>query len=135
MAEDKPKRKLPRRRKTPVTVREQAEKQARKRTTKKSKIGTKIGRPFKFAGRLGKKEYNPIKMPDNKTGKVLNKRVPLIPKFLRNSWAELKLVTWPSRKDAARLTGAVIVFAVIFAVFIQILDLLFNRLFKIIFIK
>src|SRR3712207_6630154 len=37
----------------------------------------------------------------------------LIPRYIRNSWRELKLVTWPNRQLSFRLTFAVIVFAII----------------------
>lgn len=36
------------------------------------------------------------------------------PKYFRNSWAEIKLVTWPGRRETWKLTLAVIVFAVVF---------------------
>jgi len=50
--------------------------------------------------------------------------------FVRNSWRELKLVTWPSRRDGLRLTWAVIVFSVIFAVIIAVVDYGLDKLFK-----
>jgi len=54
----------------------------------------------------------------------------LIPRYVRNSWKELKLVTWPDFKTSRKLTSAVIVFAIIFGVVVAVVDLLFNRLFK-----
>jgi len=139
MATKQTKDKTPRRRKMPQTIREHAEKQARKRNTGSSKLRSRLIRPLNRPARLIKKaassEYHPIKLPDNKVGRLLGKRGKLMPSYFKNSWAELKQVNWPSRKDAAKLTSAVFIFAIIFAVFIQILDLIFNRLVKVIFLK
>jgi preprotein translocase SecE subunit len=135
MADKKPETKLPRRKKSPVTVREHAAKQTRKKAPKESKIKSKLHRPLSVLRSTAAKEYNPIPVPDNKAGRILGKRFTLIPKFFKNSWAELKLVTWPSRKEAAKLTSAVFVFAIIFAIFIQLIDMVFNKLFKIILLK
>jgi preprotein translocase SecE subunit len=133
MTEPKANKKSPRRRKTPVSIREHAEKQARKRLPKNSWIKAKLHKPVKIIRKSASKEYNPVKMPDNKAGRVLGKRVHIIPKYIKNSWSELKLVTWPNRKTAAKLTFAVLVFAVIFSIFVQIVDLFFNRLIKVMF--
>jgi preprotein translocase subunit SecE len=131
MAEEKAK-KQPRRRKAPKTVREHAEKQQAKKaaTPRRKKLNSKIHKPLSVLSAAHKKEYHPVPLPDNKVGKILGKRVIIIPKFIKNAWAELKLVTWPTRSQAARLTVAVIVFSTIFAIFVQILDLIFSRLVK-----
>jgi preprotein translocase SecE subunit len=50
--------------------------------------------------------------------------------FLRNSWRELKSVTWPARRDGLRLTWAVVAFSVVFAVIIAIVDYGLDKLFK-----
>lgn len=46
--------------------------------------------------------------------------------YLKNSWVELKKVTWPTRQEAIRSTGVVIVFSVIVALFLGVLDYLFT---------
>lgn len=132
MPEEKQTKKIPRRRKTPETVREHAEKSARKKEHKSSKLKGKIHRPLSVLRKVGGKEYHPIPLPDNKAGRILGKKVHIIPKFFKEAWAELKQVTWPSRMLALKLTLAVFVFAIIFATFIQLLDMGFNRLFEII---
>lgn len=48
--------------------------------------------------------------------------------YFKESWAELAKVTWPTRKQAIKLTVAVIVFSVIFAAFIALLDSLYSNL-------
>jgi preprotein translocase SecE subunit len=119
-------------RKEPETIRQMASKESEKRTkpTKKTKIKSKLAKPLAAIGRVGSKEYHPIKAPQKKGIRHLNKRVHFIPRFLKNSWAELKQVAWPSKKDALRLTFAVIIFSVVFAIFVQILDFLFSKLVK-----
>lgn len=137
MAEEKADKKKPRVRKSHETVRERADKQTAKREkpSKGSKIKSKIVRPLSTVRRVGAKEFHPVKVPEKKGVRHLNKRVRLVPKFVREAWAELKLVTWPTKKEAARLTGAVIVFAVFFSLFIQLLDVVFNKIVKEIFLK
>jgi preprotein translocase SecE subunit len=135
MAEEPKKAKKPRIRKTPETVRDMATKKASRTKKPKGRLKGKIHRPLSVLHRIGQKEYHPVPVPKNKAGRLLGKRVNLIPKFLRESFADLKLVNWPSRKMAARLTFAVIVFATVFAAFVQVLDLIFNKLVKVILLK
>lgn len=56
-------------------------------------------------------------------------------RYLRDSWQELKLVTWPSAKLSRQLTTAVVIFAVIFGGLIYVADLGLNKLFKEVVIK
>ena len=124
-----PAKKQPRRRKTVDSVREHAQKESAKKNAvkKSSKITSTVKKPVNKVHSFGKKEYNPLVLPDNKVGKVFNKRVRFIPKFIRESLAELKLVTWPTKKEAASKTLAVLIFAIVFAIFVQLLDLLFSK--------
>lgn len=48
--------------------------------------------------------------------------------FLKESRAELKRVSWPSRKKATRLTGAVLTVTVVTALLIGVLDRLFGSM-------
>ncbi len=59
----------------------------------------------------------------------------LVPKYLRNSWQELKLVAWPNLKLSRQLTTAVIIFAIFFGVSIYYLDNGLGDIFKIILLK
>jgi preprotein translocase SecE subunit len=119
-----------RRHKAPETVRERAAKQLGQPRLKDSKLKAKMYRPLSTLRRIAQKEFNPIRVPQNRWGRVLGKRFNLIPLFLANAWKELRQVNWPSRKDALRLTFAVVVFAVAFAIFVQIFGFLFERLIK-----
>jgi preprotein translocase SecE subunit len=59
----------------------------------------------------------------------------IMPPYFRNSWRELKLVTWPNRKQSRQLTFAVIMFSVVLGVFVALLDLGFGKLFKEVIVK
>jgi len=48
--------------------------------------------------------------------------------FLREAWAELKKVVWPSKSKTIRLTGVVLAITFVVAGYIALLDLLFNKL-------
>lgn len=50
--------------------------------------------------------------------------------YVRSSWKELRLVTWPSRREGMRLTTAVIIFSVIFGGLIAIVDYGLDKLFR-----
>ncbi len=69
-----------------------------------------IARPFKWLGRH------------------------IIPRYLRNSFAELKNVTWPTLKQSRQLTTAVVLFAIVFGAFISALDYGLDKVFKKVFL-
>lgn len=48
--------------------------------------------------------------------------------FLKESWAELKKVVWPSRKQTVRLTLAVLAITFGVAGFTAVLDYLFSQM-------
>ncbi|MFA6475482.1 MAG: preprotein translocase subunit SecE [Patescibacteria group bacterium] len=47
-------------------------------------------------------------------------------KYIKESYAELRRVTWPTRQEALRSTGIVVAFAGGFAIFLGVVDFLFN---------
>ena len=51
-------------------------------------------------------------------------------RYLAESWQELKQVRWPNRKMTWKLVFAVIIYTVIFAAIIMVLDALFTLLFN-----
>ena len=51
-------------------------------------------------------------------------------RYLAESWQELKQVRWPNRKMTWKLVFAVIIYTVIFAALIMVLDALFTLLFN-----
>ncbi len=125
--ENKPKKR--RIRKT-ETVRERTQKAAQSDKPKKlSKAKSTATKPIKAASRIGGKEYY-LPLPDNRLGRFLNKRRSLIPRYLRESWQELRLVSWPSRKETLKLTIAVFVFAILLGGLVTLVDYGLDKLFR-----
>lgn len=56
-------------------------------------------------------------------------------RYLRAVRQEFKRVVWPSRKETWRLTLAVVIFSVVFAGFITLVDYGLNQLFEKVIIK
>lgn len=113
-------RRKPRIRKT-ETVRERAAKEAAKTQSKAGKkpkrrvrklLGT-VARPFRI---LKKPVYvltRPFRTrPVRFIGRILGRI--LWPRYFRESWKEVRQVTWPDRKTTWKLTLAVLIFAVVF---------------------
>lgn len=116
------------------TVRERtlsSEKTTRRRL---KKTAGRVTSPLKKISGSSKRQYT-LPLPDNRAGRVLNKRVRLAPKFMREAWHELRLVTWPNARETYRLTIAVFVFAVIFAAIVGVLDYGLDKLFREVIIK
>lgn len=116
------------------TVRERSAKGTVEKPKRIRKTAGKVTLPLGAARKIGKKEYH-LPLPDNKAGKVLKKRVRIVPKFLSEAFAEVKQVTWPNKKDTIRLTMAVFIFAVIFATIVGLLDYGLGEIFKRLFVK
>ncbi|HJQ08126.1 MAG TPA: preprotein translocase subunit SecE [Candidatus Saccharimonadales bacterium] len=125
----KPKRRIV---KKVETIREQAEKTAN--TSKKPKkdgvlrlVFRYIAVPFRFTGR-GLAKVGRLK-PFRFIGRIL------VPAYFRNSWKELRQVTWPTRKETLQLTFAVIVFSIIFGGIIAIVDYGLDKVFREVLLK
>ena len=109
---------------------------------KSAKKGLIIFRPFKkvfdfvrkFAKSIGNKLsvlLKPFKTkPFRFIGRFLNKV--LFIQYFRDSYKELRLVTWPSRKQTIQLTFAVFIFAMSLGIAIAALDFGLNKLFELI---
>ncbi len=54
----------------------------------------------------------------------------IFPRYFRNSWKELRLVTWPDRRTSWKLTYAVIIFSVLFGTIVFGVDTVLDKLFK-----
>lgn len=125
-------KKKPRRIKKVETVRERTErtKTEPKKDKKVRRVVSKAGKPIGKVVKGGRKEYHLIKLPDNKLGRILGRRVHFIPKFLRNSWAEVKQVSWPNAGETTKLTIAVVVFALALGGLVYGLDYGLEKLFR-----
>lgn len=128
MADDKSRPTNKRRLKNPETVREQA---LRTRQTE--------ARPARSAG--VRRTTSRLLAPTKKMGKLLNFKplrwlsLVIAPPYLRSSFRELKLVTWPNRKQSRQLTVAVIIFSIIFGVLVALADLGLDKIFKNVLLK
>ena len=123
----KPKRRL--KRAAPETIRERAAKaaEANDKKVKPARKPRKIFAPFRAIGRFFKRigAFPPVRI----LGLIL------LPRYVRNSWKELRQVAWPSRKESFRLTSAVLIFAVIFGIIITITDYGLDKVFKKVILK
>lgn len=91
--------------------------------------------PFILIGRLFKKVTAPITR--TKLWKKARRTFLKSPfkGYFRDSFKELKHVTWPDTKTSLKLTAVVIAFSVVFALFTTALDAGFDRLAKAIFLN
>jgi len=108
----------------PETLREQSERAQAKSSKPKtrSKVGRVLSAPFRLIGRI----FRPL-------GKFKFFRAIgyiLAPPYIRNALKELRLVTWPNRKQTRQLTFAVIVFSVVFGVIVAITDYGLDKVFR-----
>lgn len=55
--------------------------------------------------------------------------------YFRQSWTELRKVVWPTRPVAIRYTIAVVIFSIILAIFIGLIDIGLSRLFQKVILK
>lgn len=125
---DTPQKKTRRLRQAPQTMRERAERTVNKsQKPKRSRFAgasrlAVISKPFKKLGSL--KIWKPLRVAGRFVGKIL------LPPYVRNSFRELRQVSWPSRSQTLQLTSAVILFSVIFGLVIAVFDFGLDKLFK-----
>lgn len=121
--------KKPRLRKTAPTLREQAQaaKVEKSQNGRLRTVATKAKRPLKKIRLPQNKVTAPIRKAGRGSRRVLGW---LVPRYFINSWREVKQVTWPSRRETWRLTGAVFVFAIVFGVMIAAVDKGLDVLFR-----
>lgn len=123
--ESKPKRRV----RNPDTFRDRAIK-ATESSSKPKKTGWLkriFGPIFRPIGKALQPVFNwkPIRV----VGKVI------FPAYFRNSWRELKQVTWPNWKQSRQLTFAVLIFAVVFGAAIALVDYGLDKIFRNILLK
>lgn len=107
----------------------------RERTEKLQQSAAKPKRPSKvrafFSG-----FFWPLRAAGRGIGKLGRFRIfrwisyVFLPPYIRNSWRELRLVTWPNFRETLDLTWAVIVFSIIFGLLVAVVDFGLDKLFK-----
>jgi preprotein translocase SecE subunit len=124
-------RRRPRIRKSAPTIREKVEAAAAQADTPKQgrarRISGRAAQPFKRM-RLGERRW--FKLAAKPFGYLKRAFAWLAPKYLVNSWRELRQVVWPSRRETWRLTLAVFVFAIVFGALVAGVDKGLDELFK-----
>ena len=110
---------------TGETVRQRAQRTAEQQSSGHISFWQRFRRTFRFVGVGALFVAKPFRF----IGRYV------IPPYFRNSWRELKLVTWPSRKQTRQLTLAVIMFSIVLGTFVALLDLGFGKLFKEVIVK
>jgi len=111
------------------TIREKAEKavESSKQPRRLHATKRRAAAPFQFIGRVF-----------GKLGKFKVFRIiglVLVPPYFRNSWRELRQVTWLKPKDSIRLTYAVVMFAAVFGITVALLDYGLDKVFKQVLLK
>lgn len=130
MAQAKPSRKGPRIRRSAPTVRERQLAAAKRDEQPPSRIrrtSVKATSPFK---KLRLSERKPVKGLARVFRPIKRLFAWLAPKYLINSWREVRQVVWPSRRETWRLTLAVFVFAIVFGALVAGVDKGLDEIFK-----
>lgn len=129
-----------RRLKNPETFRERAVKASeagdkpaatRRLKTAGDKVTQPVTRPVKesVGNFFNLKPMRPVRKVLAVIGKVI------FPSYFRQSWHELKFVTWPNWQESRRLTTAVLIFAIIFGSVIAAVDWGLDKIFRQLLIK
>ena len=111
------------------TMREKTEKASAddRKPRRLQKTSRRVSAPFRSVGRgfkkLGKFKFFRI------IGYIF------VPPYFRNSWKELRQVTWPKGKESLRLTSAVIIFAVVFGALVALVDYGLDKVFREVLLK
>jgi len=126
-AKQKPKRRL---KAPPETVRERqlsAQGKSEKPKGRIRRFFRVLGWPFRKIASWSfwqSKWWKPFRAVGRVTGHIF------APPYVRNSFKELKLVTWPNWRLTWRLTFAVLIFSAVFGVGIAVIDFGLDKLFK-----
>jgi preprotein translocase SecE subunit len=95
-------------------------------------LGKVKKRPIRRVGRVLVVPFKPLKTPATLISKPFRVRPVrfvfrwlgriLLPRYFRNSYKELRQVTWPDRRTTWKLTFSVLIFATVFGFLVTITD-------------
>ncbi len=117
--------------KKPKTSLRQRNLKAAEAKEKPKRIRKAASNAIKPVGKLRealKTEYHIV--PQKKKPGFFTKSRRATPRYFSDSFAELKNVTWPKRRETWKLVFAVFVFAIMIGLFISILDFGLEAIFK-----
>lgn len=92
------------------------------------KVATTAVRPVGKVGSMLTKEFHVI--PQKENAGFFTKSRKAAPSYFSNAWKELRLVSWPGRKETWKLVFAVYVFAIGLGIAIALLDFGLEKLFR-----
>jgi preprotein translocase SecE subunit len=114
------------------TMRDKADKaqssKAKPRRIKKA--STAVKKPLRSAKEILTKDYYFITPTDSGMRGFFTKKRRFIPRYFRDSYSELKLVTWPNRSETWKLMWAVFIFALAFGLLVTVVDYGLEKLFR-----
>ena len=128
MAEEKSRKRLVK----PESMREKSAK-AVSRSEKPRRLkstASAVRKPFTAARRIAKKEYYVVTPREAGFKGFLTKKRRWTPGYFLAAFRELRLVTWPGRKEAWKLVISVFLFSIVFGSVIAIVDYGLDKLFK-----
>ncbi len=136
MADSKQKKTEEPKAKRAQTVRERSQTDAAPKKRRVRQTAESVAKPVSSAHRGVKKVFKPLSpllapfrlRPVRFVGRLLAK-ILLINYFI-SSWKELRQVSWPGRKETAKLTMAVFMFAVVFGALIAAVDYGLDKIFR-----
>jgi preprotein translocase SecE subunit len=104
-----------------------------KQAKSKSTSADQLSKVSRLKTKISKQHHiNPDKAD---SASFLHKSRNTAPSYLRNSWAEIKLVDWPNRRETMRLAFAVFIFATIFGLVVTLTDRGLDQLIKKVILK
>lgn len=102
-------------------------------TVKKVKVGSKSQKEEKPAKMPKRAEKDTKKQQEGeKKPFILIRPFVYLGRYIRDSWAEIRLVRWPTRKATWKLVLAIFVYTALFITIIMLLDALFTWLFSVV---
>lgn len=116
------------------TVRDRNEKASAKAAAQANKVKNRpvrkvaraIGKPLKKPASAVARPFKvrPVRFVFRWLGRIL------VPLYFRNSYKELRQVSWPGRRETWKLTFAVLIFATVFGLMIFVVDLGMDKIIK-----
>jgi preprotein translocase SecE subunit len=118
------------------TLREQAELARSKSESTKPKRIRKVTSKTGAALKKTRLTRNPVTKMLARLGRIILKVLRwIVPNYFINAWREVRLVTWPTRRETWRLTLAVFIFAIIFGALVSGVDKVLDIIFKKVILK
>jgi preprotein translocase subunit SecE len=102
----------------------------RRRRRRRSRL-EEAEKPALAPGQTARKEHpTPSRRDDEKKPNLVMRMVRPVIDYLRDTRSELAKVTWPTREEALRLSGIVLVVTIVSSIALGTVDLLYGELFR-----